>query len=363
MLTSIELGNYRGFKRYRLRGLARVNLLVGDNGCGKTSVLEALQILGSGGDPYVLGRIAMQRGEIVIKGGNTEGEGLRRDPLATHFFHGHQFDLGAFFRVAAEVDAGDIRFQVVPRKSHTGPALLYGEWDEVPESSLALEAAGASNPISAMGFPVTREGSFSFRALRAAEPHIGSPAYVPVEPQFVAPERVTPRSVADMWKRAIVEKRESELVEAMRLVDKRLRDLVFLGGDEDRVVVALEGIAGRVPLGSLGGGMNRMLPLALSLIDNQSSMLLVDEIETGLHYSVMGDLWRLVIETAKKRNIQVFVATHSLDCVRGLAWLCDNYPDLRPEISLQKIDTRLQEAVSLDAENLLIVADQQIEVR
>jgi hypothetical protein len=176
--------------------------------------------------------------------------------------------------------------------------------------------------------------------------------------------------MADMWNRVIIEEREPEVLEAMRVVDKRLRSIVFLGGDSDfrqrgqeRVVVAMEGVSGRIPLGTLGGGLTRMLTLALSLIQSRGGLLLVDEIETGLHYSVMGEMWRLVSETARDRNTQVFAATHSLDCVRGLAWLCANYPELGQEVSIQKIHPGLEQAVAFDAEGIQITTAQEIEVR
>ncbi len=66
---------------------------------------------------------------------------------------------------------------------------------------------------------------------------------------------------------------------------------------------------------------------------------------------------------AVKSNVQIFASTHSLDCVRGLAWLCENEIELRNEVSLQKIDVNLDEAVALDADKIVIAAEQGIEVR
>ena len=54
MIHSLQLQNYRGFRDYRLPSLGRVNLLVGMNNSGKTAILEAVNLLGSAGDPRVL---------------------------------------------------------------------------------------------------------------------------------------------------------------------------------------------------------------------------------------------------------------------------------------------------------------------
>ena len=63
MINTLKLENYRGFEKYELHGLSRVNLLVGPNNCGKTSVLEAVQLLVSQGDPGVLVESAQRRSE------------------------------------------------------------------------------------------------------------------------------------------------------------------------------------------------------------------------------------------------------------------------------------------------------------
>lgn len=109
--------------------------------------------------------------------------------------------------------------------------------------------------------------------------------------------------------------------------------------------------------------MRRMLSLALALIQARGGLLLVDEIDTGLHYSIMSDMWRLVVETAQRSDVQVFATTHNSDCVRGLAWLCDNDPSLAKEVSVQKIEPTLEESVAFGAGELIVAVDQEIEVR
>ena len=109
--------------------------------------------------------------------------------------------------------------------------------------------------------------------------------------------------------------------------------------------------------------MRRLLALSLSLIRAEHGVLLIDEIDTGLHYSVMGQMWHLVTEAARRANVQVFATTHSQDCVRGLAWLCESFPGLRNEVSLQKIHSDLEEAVALDGEHVVLAVDQGMEVR
>jgi predicted ATPase len=129
------------------------------------------------------------------------------------------------------------------------------------------------------------------------------------------------------------------------------------------VLLALKGEHDRVPLASQGDGLFRLMELSLGLVRASGGTLVIDEIDTGLHYSVMSDLWRLVVEAARRFDLQVFATTHSYDCIRGLAWLCENYPHLGEDVSIQKIEPVLDEAVALDAEKIQIAFRQHIEMR
>ena len=68
-----------------------------------------------------------------------------------------------------------------------------------------------------------------------------------------------------------------------------------------------------------GQGFNRLLILASVIIDSAGGIVLIDEIENGLHYSVLADVWRIVVRTAKDYKVQIFATTHSRDCYEALA--------------------------------------------
>lgn len=119
----------------------------------------------------------------------------------------------------------------------------------------------------------------------------------------------------------------------------------------------------RTPIGCFGEGVQRLFGLAVALSTAKSGILLVDEIDTGLHHSVLADMWKLVIATAIKNDIQVFATTHSLDCLRGLNEACERNPEYASEISLQTIDRSLNCSISGDAKDLKSAMNLGVEVR
>ncbi len=373
MLTLLEMTGYRGFRQYRVAGLARVNLLVGRNNCGKTSILEAVHLLASGADPEVLAQIAERRGEMLA--GPPARHGYRVEttltPTCAHFFHGHDFATSSDFTICGDGDGG--------RRSTT--VAVAREIEHAPHQEPGKPAGGGSggpslyivnkpktherNTVSVteegalLGSPTARPG----RPGRVA-PGDGPPAV------FITPDSLKPPSMSDMWNKAGKERKERQVIDAMRILEPDLEDIFFASGDAAfgsggpaGILAGFRGMQRRVPLGSQGDGMRRMLAIALALVQARDGLLLIDEIDTGLHYSVMGDMWRLVVETAQRSEVQVFATTHSLDCVRGLAWLCDNYQSLATEFSVQKIEPTLKESVALDAGELMLAVKQEIEVR
>ena len=63
MISSLHIEGYRGFDKFEMTDLGRVNLLVGTNNSGKTSVLEAIYLPISAGDPVSLWQLLWRRGE------------------------------------------------------------------------------------------------------------------------------------------------------------------------------------------------------------------------------------------------------------------------------------------------------------
>ncbi len=101
-------------------------------------------------------------------------------------------------------------------------------------------------------------------------------------------------------------------------------------------------------------------------VNAKDGMLLIDEVDSGLHYSVQANVWRLIFEVARRLNVQVFATTHSWDCVKGFQQATqENKEDEGLLISLRRKKDQEDEivAVLFDEEELSIVAPSHIEVR
>lgn len=119
----------------------------------------------------------------------------------------------------------------------------------------------------------------------------------------------------------------------------------------------------RVPLGSMGDGVWRMLGISLCAVCAKDGVLFIDEIDTGLHFTAMSDMWKMIWEVANKLNVQVFATTHNSDCWQSLASIACGEDVIGDGITIQRIERGKQKAVAFTEREIVIAAERGIEVR
>ncbi len=133
---------------------------------------------------------------------------------------------------------------------------------------------------------------------------------------FVSINKFLFDKVTLMWDAIDLTPKENKIIEALKIIDSNLERISFSSSNNANLIrLKLKNIESPIPLSSMGDGMYRILTLAMSLVTAEDGVLLVDEIETGLHYEAQTDMWRLILETAKELNVQVFATTLCWDCI------------------------------------------------
>ena len=380
-LRTMQLKGYRAFKDFRLDDLSRVNLIVGKNNAGKTSVLEAIHLLANSGEPSTLMRLALDRGETLTF--DPEPNDYRRSTGGvvadiSHFFHGHKFGIDSRFEIASGNGLGTVVAEIIdPAQLGENESLYLSRAnslfeEEVFEGELALRLRGSaiSKHLTSLAYPVTNEGGFNFdpTELVRVRPVRRRVRTETIPTVVITPSSLQPSSMSGMWERVIRAGRERAIIEALGILDQGIDGVFFLPGERimrgrGGILISRRGSKRRIPLGSMGEGMRRILALAISFAQAQRGFLLIDEIDTGLHWSVMPRMWELTLATARDLDVQVFATTHSLDCLRGLKEAVDARPELGEEVRVHKVDTTLREAVTFTSQDLMVAVEQEIEVR
>ena len=364
MLADVTIVGFRAFRKLHVDRLARVNLFVGANNAGKTSILEAIELLALG-VPWGLWRSPLRRGEEVLAGNEEERPVGRSEVDVSHLFFGHKLEPSASF---------SLRSSAKPRRFlechvvEPPPGITEGmpharlPLDEPPGPFLAISLTSHLSS-SATLIPLSPYKGIPLDVRRRYLPSASDNA-PPVH--FLRPETSDAPRLGVLWDRVVLTPEERHVVEALQLIEPKLERIAFLGDDRRytrNILLKLSDSDRRLPLGSAGDGLKRLLALALHLIPAQGGYLFVDEIDTGLHFSVMTDMWRLVIDTATRLDVQIFATTHSLDCVLALAWVREKLEIGASDVALHRVERGVDHTVAYTPDEILTAARHNLEVR
>jgi AAA15 family ATPase/GTPase len=171
-----------------------------------------------------------------------------------------------------------------------------------------------------------------------------------------------------LWDNIALTDAEEHVLMALRIIAPEVERVNLIGTTEsnrisDRTAIVKTASSSEpVPLRSLGDGMNRLFGIALALVNSKGGMLLIDEIENGLHYSVQADVWELIFQTARQLDIQVFVTTHSWDCISAFQKAAQENPEDGVLIRLETKNGIIKPTL-FDEKKLAIATREQIEIR
>ena len=111
--------------------------------------------------------------------------------------------------------------------------------------------------------------------------------------------------------------RHGEVLGILKEIEPGLNNLAVVATGREPGIYANMGMQRLIPLQLLGDGMSRVLSLALAIASAPGGMVLVDDIETGIHYTVMEKVWRSIGAFARSYDVQLFATTHSHHCIQS----------------------------------------------
>jgi len=281
MYTSLHIKGFRCFRDLKIDKLARINLIGGKNNTGKTALLEALHL--ACGDAREAVPLFC---ELYV------ARGLGIDLAAS-------LGPGVWFTDFGDGASADIALRSGDGKGH---ALRLHNRQGAGRIDLLVDGKpGETVCLSGRTIPFSREPE---RLLGLC---------------LMLPAREHPRRelMADLFSKLQEDRQEQFLIGVLTHVEPRLTDVTLLAPGGLPLLYADIGGPRRVPLPLVGEGMNRAAFLAMALWNVRRGVLLVDEIENGLHHSVMAKVWAAIASAAKDLDVQVFATTHSYECVEA----------------------------------------------
>lgn len=371
MLSTLHIRNYKSISDLSVSGLGGVNIIIGNNNSGKSSLLEALYLYAKAGERGAINYVLEQRGYYRMF--NRRDDDI--DSLVSAFvslINGRSIDKFYKEGITIQGERSSFLMRMVD---------VYDEYkrDETTSEEFRVRRVRVYTPEQMDDVQMGENPALQILVndekrdlIRLDYPNgrlgINSPICPAV---IVRSTQISSEDNATMFDRITMTFYESKLIEALKIIEPRITAINFIKDSysrlkntsltEQRVPYVLLDNGQRFRLSSMGDGINRILTIILSLLNCDNGILLIDEFENGLHYSVQTKLWRIINEVAKTYNIQVFVTSHSNDCIRSFI---DSgaYQD-GTVIRLEKNRDSVRAIPFLNSERLKFAIDNNIEIR
>jgi predicted ATPase len=364
MLKSFRVQNFRGLSDLAIEPLDRVNLITGMNNTGKTALLEAIYLHCNPGNPRSVIEINEYRGISLpssAPGYLEETYGWLLPVRQT-----------AMTMVLTSVDQQDrertVELAIIDPTTQGNQYLSYlnsiGESIPSPQLGYFLSSlfavtlrykdSGLSPLYHSVGFLDPTQSSLMTVA-----------AQIPWKPsvKFLSFGRTILDEEIELFSELDASNRLSEIRETMRLLEPNLQRLSLLIFNGEPMIHGDIGLKRLMPITFMGEGFRRLLAIVLAIVNTQAGILLIDEIDAGLHHSILPKIFEAIGQAARVFDVQVFATTHSYECIMAAHRAFDEHEpyDLRLH-RLERIDGRVQ-AVTYDRETLETSEELMLEVR
>lgn len=307
MFECFRIQNYRVFKDIEISGLCRINLFGGKNNTGKTSMLEAISLLVGAGDPRWLMSTNVIRGldpgsTIVPQSVETLWQQLfyHLDTSKPIEIEGHHASHGLLsLKITWErPQTTQLTFDTAGRPS---------EADLVSGRSLIFQYSGPGGVQGEGRVRLNEQG------LEIQQPSID----VPFLGAILTSRTGSNQEDATRLGQLRIKKHGQILLEALQTIEPRLQSIEDNAASGTPMIWGDIGLSELVPLSTMGEGMTRIARLVLAIATASEGVVLVDEIENGLHYSVQPKVWKAIDKAAQQFDTQILATTHNFECLQS----------------------------------------------
>ena len=311
MLQSIEIENFRCFRHSRFENFGQVNLIGGKNNAGKTALLEAIFLMNN----------PNQHGIRVLQDHRVENPWLYihyADIAWENFFYQQNKTKSIGLVGVFDEDSASVKISCVEIKNLYSGEKKNGEFIRIEDSEKQTELS-----LSRLDIYSESKNGTSFVSI----PH----SYIEKPTIIISPEtepkqkttflvqtgfRANPVYLARELDKTKLNGDTNHILEAFRLIDDSIEKIDTINLGEPRIYIFRKNEKPQ-PLNFFGDALNKIADLILRVSNNPNCILLIDEIENGIHYTNQQEFWQMLIKLAVAKDVQIFATSHSEEMIHA----------------------------------------------
>ena len=282
-IKTVSFKNFKCFEELDVKDIKRVNLIAGKNNIGKTAFMEGVELIVSSKDAIDLGFNIFEM--------------IKRRQSYTNFELDFIYENSLY--VELKTDNKKINIEYIENDSleEYQPALKLNVNSNEKIFTIEQIANRVNNSL------IIRRNRYDSMKSRV---------------NFIKSVAMDEREIAILYGKLIDLNKEEFLNSSLQLFDENIISLKQKATDKDIILkIALKDREFPVLLSSLGEGINRYIAILCAIWASKDGYLFIDEIENGIHFTNYEKLWEIIFEASKMANCQIFVTTHSKECIEA----------------------------------------------
>jgi hypothetical protein len=353
MIETAEIHNFLGFGNVQLSNLARVNILVGDNGAGKTALLEAL-FLALAPNTQIVQRFKLWRGVDAPSAVGSPQE--LYDGLFLDLFHGFNKDCAPRISlIGSNQDTRSLQFRYGTPRPTLSPFKETSQQEAFP---------GAYVPITFEWTGFDQQPIQMTPELQQTGIAYPPPFQLNHDPAFLAARSPLPTSQNARWFSELSKRgQEGKLIATIQAQFKSVQSVsVEVDMGNPAIFLKFPSLNQKIPIYLASDGLNKLVTLLLHIVHCEGTAVFVDEIENGFHFSRHERLWEQLFSFSDEYETQLFLSTHSWECLKAVAPLIERLPN---DFTLVQVYQKngVGNAVVVPGKNAAAAIENEIEVR
>lgn len=294
-IKTIHIENFRGIDSLEVLDCNRINVLIGRNNVGKSSILESIFLTTGMSNAQLPLSINMFRGVMPQDISNLKYlfhnmETSLQPEMKLEFSNGYErgLTLSPLTQTISDLSTSAKTINSGTLQSMIG--LLLNFYEKYPEKDVERY-----------------QSKLDFLANGAIVPSIDNKYFEEINATYLHSDN-SKTNYIDPVSKIVKEKKSGTLLELITKFDSDIESFNLL---PDGLYLGKKGMDKLMLCNVAGDGLKKFITIIANIIANQNSVILIDEIENGIHYSSYPLLWETLFESAQKSENQLFITTHS----------------------------------------------------
>jgi AAA15 family ATPase/GTPase len=305
-LEKLNIKNFRGFDALEINGLSKINLFVGKNNSGKTSILEALFLLIGMSNPLLPNSINKIRGLNISSANQLK-----------YLFHNLKFENKPFF--SGKFNDGserELEIHAKCQQKNDFPSILSSAISTSEIIGIDLNFWDKKKDAQ----KVSRKSSTTFDNRGMDQTSHPNDYKEKLSATYISPEK-DDLGVLVRYSEIIKRNEGDFILQTLKTFDNNIVNIQLL---PDGVYFKLKDVNELVPSSIMGDGIRRFLNIVTAVSEKQNAFVCIDEIENGLHYSAYKWLWKSLLSFSEQNEVQLFITTHNIETLACLKYVLED---------------------------------------